>query len=265
LETGTIGFLGCGQIGRALLAGWLESGRVPPDRVLVAARRSAAATAARFGVEAADPAEVVRRADVLVLAVKPAQAKAALAGLPFREGQTLISVVAGLTKARLAEYAAPARVVRTMPSTPCRVRQGVTVVLARDERPEDVALVEHLFAAVGHVELLADEDLFHVATALVGSGPAYLFVAMEALADGAVLAGLPRETARRLAAKMVAGAAALAGEPDAHPGALKDEVASPAGTTIHALQVLERRGFRSALVDAVEAAAARSRAMMEKS
>lgn len=261
---GTLGFLGCGQMGRALLAGWLETGRVRRDQVRIAARRTGAVTAERFGVQAASAAEVVRHSDVVVLAVKPSQSKAAVDGLPFRADQLLVSVVAGLRRDRLARWVAPARVVRTMPNTPCRVGRGVTTVLAGpDDAAGDIALVRDLFSAVGHVELLADEALFHAATALAGSGPAYLFVAMEALADGAVAAGLPRDAARRLAAMTVAGAGALACAPDAHPARLKDEVASPAGTTIRALQVLERRAFRAALIDAVEAAAARSREMEE--
>ncbi len=261
-----LGFLGCGQIGRALLAGWLDGGRVRADQVLVAAKRSAEATAQRFGVRAATAADVVRECDVVILAVKPAQALTALDGLAFRSEQLLISVVAGVTRDRLARAATPARVARTMPNTPCRIGRGVTCVLAGpDDDAGDVALVEHLFSAAGHVEALADESLFHVATALVGSGPAFVFVALEALADGAVLAGLPREAARRLAAQTVAGAAALACGPDAHPARLKDEVASPGGTTIHGLQALERRAFRAALLEAIDAAARRSRELMEKS
>ena len=128
-----------------------------------------------------------------------------------------------------------------------------------DDLPEIVDRVERLFQAVGEVVRLPDEGLFHGVTALAASGPAFLFAAMEALADGGVAAGLPRDLARRLVVHTFSGAAALAGVPGALPSTLKDEVASPAGTTIRGLQVLESRAFRGALIDAVAAAADRSR------
>lgn len=257
---GTLGFLGCGALGRALLSGWLKTGRASPDRVLVAARTSAAETSARLGVSAVAASVVAAEADVVVLAVKPSQVPDTLQGLSFRPGQLLISVVAGVSRARIAALAAPARVVRTMPNVACRVGQGATLVLGgAPDAAADVQRAVALFEALGHVEVLTDEKLFHAATALVGSGPAYLFLAIEALADGAVAAGLPRAQAQRLAAHTVLGAGRLAVEPGAHPAALKDAVASPGGTTIEALAVLERRGFRGALLDAVRAAAERSR------
>jgi pyrroline-5-carboxylate reductase len=255
---GTIGFLGCGQMGRALLSGWLSAGLVAPENVLVAARNSAAETAERFGVRASTPIEVAGEADTIILAVKPAQASALLRGLHFQLGQVVISTVAGVARAKL--HASPARLVRVMPNTACRVGRGFTAILGTpDEMPEDIERAERLFSAVGAVATVSDEALFHGITALAASGPAFLFAAMEAMADGGVAAGLPRDLARRLVVHTFAGASALAGVAGASPSALKDEVTSPAGTTIRGLQVLEARAFRGALIDAIAAAADRSR------
>lgn len=262
IEKGIVGFIGCGQMGRALLGSWLERGHLRRDQVMISAKRSAAETAARFGVKAATPAEVVKAADLIILAVKPAQAKSVLSGLAFSEKQVVISVMAGLSQAALHAAVRPARVVRTMPNTPAQVGAGVTLVLDGPEDLEaDVARVARLFASVGHVERLDREALFHAGTALTGSGPAYMFVLMEAMADGAVVAGMPRDQARRLAAMTVAGAGALASSPTAHPAVLKDAVTSPAGTTAEGLAVLEDRGIRGAFIAAIRAAAGRSESL----
>ena len=229
---GDVGFLGCGRMGRALLEGWLNAGLVERERVMVAARESAQATADALGVRAGTIFEVAARSDIIVLAVKPAQAARLLASLKFELGQLVA----------------------------CRVGQGTTAILATaDDYPEDVERITRLFEAVGQVVRVPDEGMFHGVTALSGSGPAYLFAAMEALADGAVAAGVPRDLARTLAVHTFRSATALAAAPGAVPSLLKDEVASPGGTTIRGLQVLESRAFRGALLDAVVAAAERSR------
>ena len=255
---GDVGFLGCGRMGRALLEGWLNAGLVERERVMVAARESAQATADALGVRAGTIFEVAARSDIIVLAVKPAQAARLLASLKFELGQLVVSVVAGVSRAALP--VSPARLVRTMPNVACRVGQGTTAILATaDDYPEDVERITRLFEAVGQVVRVPDEGMFHGVTALSGSGPAYLFAAMEALADGAVAAGVPRDLARTLAVHTFRSATALAAAPGAVPSLLKDEVASPGGTTIRGLQVLESRAFRGALLDAVVAAAERSR------
>lgn len=255
---GDVGFLGCGRMGRALLEGWLSAGLVSRDRVIIAARESAEATAATFGVRAGSVFEVAARSDIVVLAVKPAQAGRMLSSLRFELGQVVVSVVAGVPRSGLP--VSPARLIRTMPNVACRVGQGTTAILATaDDDAEDVARISRLFEAVGRVVRIPDEAMFHGVTALSGSGPAYLFAAMEALADGAVAAGVPRDLARALAVHTFRSATALADAPGAVPSLLKDEVASPGGTTIRGLQVLESRAFRGALLDAVVAAAERSR------
>lgn len=258
VQRGTLGIIGCGQLGSALLSGWLAAGIIEATRVWVADPHSAVAVAERHGVHAAAPAEVVEAADMVLLAVKPHMVREATAGLPFRPGQGVISVAAGVSRATLISLCAPAEVVRTMPNVACRVGAGSTLVLGGTTDPLAVAHARRLFEAVGHVEVVDREDLFHVGTALVGSAPAFLFVAIEALADGAVAAGMPRAQALRLAAQVVAGAGTLAAGEGIHPAVLKDSVASPGGTTIQGLRALERGGFRAALLEAVLAATARS-------
>lgn len=259
----TLGFLGCGKMGGALLAGWLQARVIPADRVAVADPYTAADLAAEHGVRVADVAGAAQ-ADVIVIAVKPHQIRPLLGTIQLNPDQLVISLAAGISRGDIASALQHRRVVRVMPNLGVRIGAGVAIVLGDDltER-EDAQRVAGLFAAVGHAEIVGDEQLFHAGTALVGSGPAYVFVAMQAMADGAVAAGLPREAARRLAAAIVRTAGALAGEPGAHPEALKDAVASPGGTTIAALGILERQGFRGALFDAVLAAAERSRALAD--
>ncbi len=254
-----LGIIGCGQMGRALLAGWLSKGVVGVSDVLVADPKTAEGVASGLGVGAASPEAVVAECETVVLAVKPHHLEAATTGLRFRSEQTVVSVLAGIPSARIESSVAPAAVVRTMPNVAAQVGHAVTFVLEAERA--DVA--ERLFDAVGHVERISDERLFHAATGLAGSGPAYLFVAIEALADAAVACGLSRDAATRVAAHTVAGAGLLAVSDGRHPAQLKDAVASPGGTTIHALRALEGAGFRAALIEAVLAAARRSQELAD--
>ncbi len=256
---GNLGLIGCGQLGQALLGGWLEAGLVQPAQVWVADPHTGDAVAQRFGVRAARAPDVIEAARIVVLAVKPHLVANALAGLPLTGDHLIVSVAAGVRRARIAAEASGARVVRVMPNVAATIGASATLVLAGpDDDPADVAVARTLFEAVGIAEEVSDERLFHVGTALVGSAPAFLFAAIEALADGAVQGGMPRATALRLAAATMRGAGAYALESGRHPGALKDTVTSPGGTTIAGLSVLERRAFRGALIDAVGAATARS-------
>ncbi len=257
-DAGILGFIGCGQLGRSLVRGFIEAGVVDPERVVIAARSSAAETAKALGVRSATAIEVAGEADVIILAVKPADAPRLVTGLHFQLGQIVISVVAGVPRSRL--QVSPASLLRVMPNTACRVGRGTTALLnSGDELPEGLALARALFEAVGVVFELPDEGLFHAVTALSASGPAFLFTAMDALTDGAVAAGLPRDLARRMVVSTFRGATALAAVPGSMPASLRDEITSPAGTTIRGLQVLEQRAFRGALVEAVVASAERSK------
>lgn len=261
LMAGVLGVIGCGQMGTALLRGWLASGIVSPSAVRVTDPSTGAATAARLGVVATGAAELVDQADVILLAVKPHLVDVVTRGLPFRADQLVVSIAAGLSSERLAAACAPARVVRTMPNVASAVGAGMTLVLEAGAASSDVDLTCRLMRAVGQVERLASEAWFHPGTGVSGCGPAFLFLAMEALADAGVAEGLPRALAERIAAATVWGAGALAVAEGGSAAVLKDRVTSPGGATIQGVRTLESHGYRSALIEAVVAATARARAL----
>lgn len=258
--------IGCGRMGSALLGGLVASGRVEGDDLICldahpeAARELADELGAQTSLADDDTTK-----KLWLVAVKPKDLPDALGERreTFGPDDLVVSVAAGVKLARLRELAgsAPA-IVRAMPNTPALVGQGVTGVMADDGA--DLGAARQLFASVGEVVELGREEEFDALTAVSGSGPAYIFTALEALADGGVEMGLSREVAKKIAAQTVAGAAALVqADPSVHTAELKDRVASPAGTTIAALATLEAHGFRHALISAVEAAALRSRSMDE--
>ncbi|MBX9585493.1 MAG: pyrroline-5-carboxylate reductase [Gemmataceae bacterium] len=260
-----IGFVGAGQMATALAAGWSRAGLLDAARSRASDPYPAART--KFepatGVKAVGSnAEVAAAADVLVLAVKPQAMAGVLAELrPHLAGRHLVvSIAAGVTlEALAAGLGEGVRLVRVMPNTPCLVGASASGYAAGPAAtPEDVALVGELFGAVG-VAMPVPEKLLDAVTGLSGSGPAFVYVMIEALADGGVRAGLPRDVAQALAAQTVLGSAKMVLETGQHPAALKDAVASPGGTTIAGLHALERAGLRAALMDAVTAAADRAR------
>jgi pyrroline-5-carboxylate reductase len=208
-----------------------------------------------------DNVQVLSAADVTILAVKPQQLSAVLRQLrPAASAQKLIlSIAAGVRLAALAEGLGPAtRLVRVMPNTPCLVGQSASAyALGQNATAADGELVGRMLGAVGKA-LAVDEKLLDAVTGLSGSGPAFVYLVIEALADGGVRAGLPRDVALQLAAQTVRGAAEMVLATGEHPGVLKDKVASPGGTTIAGLAVLEAQAVRGALMAAVEAAAARA-------
>jgi pyrroline-5-carboxylate reductase len=259
-----IGLIGAGQMATALGEGFLRGGLVAAEGLVAsdpsadARRRFADRTHA---ATTEDNLEVARRSDVLILAVKPQQMAAVLAQL---KGQVsprhlLISIAAGIRIAALGAGLGPGmRLVRVMPNTPCLVGQGACgFSLGGAATPADSQLVRQLLEAVG-LAVEVEERLLDAVTGLSGSGPAFVYVIIEALSDGGVRMGLPRQVATALAARTVLGAAAMVAETGEHPAVLKDRVASPAGTTIAGLQALEAGGLRAALMAAVEAATRRS-------
>jgi pyrroline-5-carboxylate reductase len=206
-------------------------------------------------------AEVVQACDTLVLAVKPQVMAAVLAEVKphIAARHVVVSIAAGVTLKTLADgLGDKTRLVRVMPNTPCLVGASAAgFAPGSTATPEDVVLVGRLFGAVGKA-FAVPEPLLDAVTGLSGSGPAFVYVMIEALADGGVRVGLPRDVAQALAAQTVLGAAKMVLETGQHPAALKDAVASPGGTTIAGLHALERAGLRAALMDAVEAATRRS-------
>lgn len=258
------GFVGAGKMATALAQGWLQAGLLQPEQLAAydplreSGEQFSHATGARLAVS---NAELARACGLLVLAVKPQQIPAALAELRTAVGpqHLILSVAAGCSLAALEQGLGDGpRIVRVMPNTPCLVGQGASAFcLGRGTTADDAALVQKLLTSVGRA-WQAEEKLFDAVTGLSGSGPAYVYVLIEALSDGGVRMGLPREVATGLAAQTVLGAAQMVLQTGAHPGVLKEHVTSPGGTTIAGLQSLEQAGFRGALMAAVEAATRRS-------
>jgi pyrroline-5-carboxylate reductase len=261
---GRIAVIGGGRMGEAIVAGLLASGAARPEEISVAEpdedRRSVFET---HGVVAvADGHEIVREADIVILAVKPQIVDAVLAHLADevpREG-IVVSVAAGVETRRI-EALLPdgAVVVRVMPNTPAMVGTGMSVVCGGAAASEQaVETVRSLFEALGQAIVL-DERFFDVATAISGSGPAYVALVADALARAGVAQGLSKDVALTLALQTIKGTAELLERTGSHPEALIDAVASPGGTTIAALQVLEERAVRAAFGEAVAAAVRRAR------
>jgi pyrroline-5-carboxylate reductase len=255
-----LGVVGAGAMGRAILRGVLASG-VPPTQLWAAthADESAAAVEAELGVTTrADYGRFVAESDAIVVAVKPVQlpralAQIAAAGLPPRT--IVVSAAAGMSTARIEHtLQTPNPIVRAMSNTPCFVGEGMTAIAAGSQATDvHLAFALRLFGAVGK-SIVLDERYFDAVTAISGSGPAYVYLIIEALADAGVRVGLPRDVALTLVTQTVLGAARMVERGDRHPAALRDDVTTPAGCTIGALLVLEDGKIRSVLARAVEEA-----------
>lgn len=261
---GRLGLVGGGNMGSALLSGLLANGVARPGQVVLIEKDAAKAQALaqRLGVESQTDISRMGRVDVCILAVKPADAPACAkaVGAQLGDGGVVISLAAGVASQTVAA-ALPTglAVVRAMPNTPALIGRGVTAICAGQGADDQVMdLAAQIFGAAGQVVVVA-EKLMDAVTGLSGSGPAYVYLIIEALADAGVLLGLDRPTALTLATATVAGAAEMVGQSGKHPAVLKDQVTSPGGTTISGLAVLERAGLRGLLMDAVAAAARRSR------
>lgn len=257
-------------MGEALVGGLLATG-IPTGQLRVAeldpVRRKQLEE--NRGVECSDDAAaVVDASDVVVLALKPGVVRPVLEGLAGSSAQDplWISIAAGVTLASLgAPLPAQARIVRAMPNTPALVGAGATAICGNTSATaDDLALARALFESVGSCWTAPNEGLIDAVTGLSGSGPAYVFTMIQALADGGVQAGLTRPMALELAAQTVLGAARMVLETGRHPLQLRDEVASPGGTTIEGIAVLEELGFKGTVMAAVEAAAERSRELSGK-
>ncbi len=248
---------------QALIAGVLRGGASPDAiRVVDPEPGQRAKVKDTYGVEhATDAAELSTWAEVVILAVKPQVAAAVLrsAASALTGDKLLISVCAGVSLATIESHAgSAARYIRSMPNTPALVGEGATALAAGPRvTAQDLAFAEQMFSSVGQCSVVPEVYLDAV-TGLSGSGPAFVMLVIEGLADGGVRAGLPRAVALKLATQTVLGSAMLVRETQQHPGVLKDQVTSPAGTTIEGVATLERGGLRGLLIDAVTAAAKRA-------
>ncbi|WP_455377685.1 pyrroline-5-carboxylate reductase [Petrachloros mirabilis] len=258
-----IAFIGGGQMAEAIVGGLLAGQVCEAASLWVTDTVNARCDLmkSRFGVHAgSDNRQAVLWAEIIILAVKPQSVSEVLREITADLEEVLvISIAAGVTIRTIQGLAPGAqRIVRAMPNTPALVREGMTALaFSSGISAEDIGVTRTIFEAVGRV-IPVEERLMDAVTGLSGSGPAYVFQAIEALADGGVKMGLPRQTAELLAAQTVLGAAKLVLESGEHPAKLKDRVASPGGTTIAGLHQLERGGFRATLMGAVEAATKRS-------
>lgn len=262
----TLGVIGTGNMGEALLRGALQSGAVDGSQVTIfdVNHEKAMRLGESLGVRAAASlTDLLRTADMFLLAVKPN-----VFGTLLREnrdafyGKALISIAAGWSGERLQESLPDdTRVLRVMPNTPALVGEGMTVFEAGATLlPEEKEFAAKLFSAVGKVETV-DPKLMDAVIGISGSGPAYVYMFIEALGDGGVRAGLPRDVSYKLAAQTLIGAAKMVEETGRHPGELKDMVCSPGGTTIEAVAALEKAGLRPAVLSAVEACYQKAREM----
>ncbi len=263
-DNSRIGFLGAGKMAAALAKGWLAAGLAIPERLRASDPLPQARTAFQkeTGIAAGeDNRAVVAASDVVILAVKPQNLADLCSEIrpALTASQLVVSIAAGFTLRQLADnLGKQTRLIRVMPNTPCLVGASASAFSPSETAtPADIARVERLLGAVGRA-FAVPEKLLDAVTGLSGSGPAYVAVIIEALSDGGVQMGLPRDIATVLAAQTVYGAAKMLLETGLHPAQLKDMVASPAGTTSAGLAALERGGLRAALVNAVEAATLRA-------
>jgi pyrroline-5-carboxylate reductase len=251
-------------MGEALISRLLSQGLFPADAIAVSDPQEARRTylSDTYGISTtADNVAIVDKADALLLAIKPQifdQVGPELLEATAGSTRLVLSILAGVTLARLEACFPQWPIVRAMPNTPATVGAGITALTAGSyARPADLALARTIFQSVGDV-VDVPEPLMDAVTGLSGSGPGYVAIIIEALADGGVAAGLPRATALQLALQTVRGTAELLLQSNLHPAQLKDRVTSPGGTTIAGIAALEAAGLRSALIEAVRAASARS-------
>ena len=261
----TIGFIGLGNMAKALMGGIISKGIFDPQDIIgsdpmEAARESAAK---KFGIQTRDNnSDVAKEADIILLAVKPQFLKVAIADImdDVNDSKLVISIAAGKTLEWISnEFEKPVKIIRVMPNTPALVGEGCSAVCPNNLcREDDLNMALEILRSCGTANVVT-ENLMDVVTGVSGSSPAYVFLFIEAMADAAVLGGMPRKQAYEFAAQAVLGSAKMVLETGKHPGELKDMVCSPAGTTIEAVKVMEEMGFRGIVMDAVQAATERSK------
>lgn len=257
ITTKNIGFIGTGNMARAIIDGVLDKGAIAKVRIGASDVHTKALEqyGEQTGIQvfASNP-ELAQWADIIVLSVKPNVLEIPLREIrDFAKGKLILSIVAGASIEKIRSLLGEeCRIVRTMPNTPAMVSEGMTI-LSYDGSvtEEDKACAESLFQYVGRIQVLSQQDM-NAVIGLTSSSPAYFFVMLEAMADAAVLAGLPRQVSYEMAAQAMLGSAKMLLETGKHPGELKDMVCSPGGTTIEAVAALEEKGFRGAVIHAME-------------
>lgn len=262
-----IGFIGAGNMGKAIIKGIVAAGIASPKEIYVydVYKPALEAIQMELGVNTTtSEREVAQQAKIILLAVKPNMVPKVLSTIKddIIESKIIVSIAAGVTLERLtANLPEQTKIVRVMPNTPALVGCGMSALcfnpfVAEEEKQEVLAI----FNSFGEAEVVG-EYLIDAVTGISGSGPAYVYMFIEALADGAVVAGMPRSSAYKFAAQTVLGSAKMVLETGKHPGELKDMVSSPGGTTITAVRSLENDGFRAAVINAVVAAAEKNKSL----
>lgn len=262
-----IGFIGCGNMAQAMIGGIVKAGIFSGRDIVVSDldETNLAAAGERYGViAAADNIECAECADILILAVKPNLYERVISEISGRvkEDVVVVTIAAGRSiESTEKAFGREIKVVRVMPNTPSLVGEGmsslcINSLISNEELQEIVGI----FESFGRAEVV-DEKLMDVVTSVSGSAPAYIYMFIEAMADGAVLDGMPREKAYKMAAQTVLGAAKMVVETGRHPGQLKDEVCSPGGTTIEAVATFEEKGLRNAVITAMRRCTKKSKEM----
>ncbi len=259
-----IGFIGCGNMAKAMMTGIISEGKIKKEDIITSDASKAALTAAceSLGVSpAGSNTETVKNSDIIIMAIKPVYMEEVVKEISSAVGDKLIVTLApGKTLAWLHDtFARDVKIIRTMPNTPAMAGEGMAA-LCKNEfvSDEEMNIVKGIFESFGKAEIVP-ESLMDAVCGVSGSSPAFVFMFIEAMADAAVAEGMPRAQAYKFAAQSVMGSAKLVLETGKHPGELKDMVCSPGGTTIEGVEVLENMGFRASVIEAVRAAAQKSK------
>ncbi len=262
-----IGFIGCGNMGKAMIAGIIDSKIIAPNHMITSCRTIATLEnmEKEYGITTThNNKEVVDFSDLIFLAVKPQYYEEVITEIKdsLTEEKILISIAPGKSLRWLEEKVGkPCKVIRTMPNTPSMVKEGMMGICANEKvTAEEIEQFQKICNGFSKTEVVP-EHLMDVVTAVSGSSPAYVYMFIEAMADGAVAGGMPRNQAYTFAAQAVLGSAKMVLETGIHPGELKDNVCSPGGTTIQAVHVLEEKGMRAAVMDAMKACLDKARTM----
>lgn len=266
-----IGFIGCGNMAQAMIKGIVKSENISPENIFVSnpSEEKLKNIKRECNVNVThDNKKVALNSDILILSVKPNKYGDVIKEIKEEVSPRaiIVTIAAGVSidKVRLCFKNDEVKVIRTMPNTPALVGEAMTALCASDNVEEDeIDLIRKIFNSFGKTEII-EEKLMDVITGLSGSSPAYVYMFIEAMADGAVLQGMPREKAYKIAAQSVLGSAKMVLETGKHPGELKDQVCSPGGTTIEAVYCLEKNNFRASVMEAVDKCTEKSKEMAKK-
>lgn len=262
-----IGFIGCGNMGSAMAGGLIKSGLIKPEEIIVSTKTSSSAKRLEDELKVTstlDSREVASQAETIILAVKPFMYKDIIKQVKdvLTKDKLIIAIAAGITINNMKEYLGEGfKIIRAMPNTPALVGKAMSAVCPNENiTEEDLKYCIKIFESFGECVQL-EEKYFDAFIAVAGSSPAYVFMFIEAMADGAVKLGIPRVKAYKMAAQSVLGSAKMVLDTGKHPGELKDGVCSPGGTTIEAVAELEKLGFRNSVIQAMDKCAEKSKNM----